>query len=380
MKFKYASLVAFAAVMMMAPSSHAIFGWLNDLTNAGCTWNFNDPMDLATAQYERLTTPLPEGLNRKVVPFRESDLRSKPWISAFEYVIVVNNSSPYKHYEELPAQIPYLTQTLSQLGIVENSSSPFQSSNMGLAAAPVTDGPTAAMAFLQTYGAEADKVRRFGEVIYTRNSKGQKVPMRSGAVEPQTVRIYHRGQLIRKALISTGRGSFQLRGRKSYCEQPVESYHTFTEPGYYTFQELLKEYKSKSYDADMPNAMFYNRGRGLALHEVNLDSKIAALGTRASGGCTRMDPNTAATLFEMINPTQGATIPMIDVYGNPVLDARRQVRYKNQETIVYGAGTSQEARRKVPAFNALLIIQPDPVVDASPANDEYATFKYHKGY
>lgn len=375
MKLKHLPFLLFALTTTVTTPSYAIFGWLNDITNSGCTWNEKDPADAAVLMYERLNTPLPKGLNRKIVPFKEADLTQKPWIKAFEYVIVVNNSSPYVHYQELPPVMPFLTEPLIRFGIEDvTKANPFYN-------APVSEAESRANAeiFLSRYSREADKVKNFGEVVYERNAQGQKVPKKSGLPQTQTVRIYQRGQLIRVAQISTGRGSFQKRGRKPHCEQPFESYHTYTEQGYYTFQDLKKEYKSKSYDADMPNAMFYHVGRGLALHEVSLDAKIATLGAPASGGCTRMDPSTAATLFEAVQSTENSTIPVIDIEGNPVLNAQGQMTYKDSEEVVYAEGTPKEKRFNThKAYNALLIIQKEPVVDANPQADQAAKFKFRR--
>ncbi|MFN8847178.1 MAG: L,D-transpeptidase [Bdellovibrionales bacterium] len=360
--------------LLYASPSYAIFGWLADITNSGCTWNEKDPNDAAVLMHERLSTPLPKGLNRKVIPFQEADFK-KPWIRSFEYVIVVNNSSPYVHHQELPQPMPFITEPLIRFGIEDVTRfNAFQNS-------PVSpeESQSNAEIFLSRYASEANKVKSFGELVYERNSRGERVPKKSGLKEAQTIRIYRNGQLIRMAQISTGRGSFQKRGRRPHCEQPFESYHTFTEPGYYTFQDLIKDYKSKSYDADMPNSLFYNVGRGLALHEVSLDAKIATLGAPASGGCTRMDPDTAESLYEAVLATENSTIPVIDIYGRPVLDANGQLTYKNSEEVVYAEGTSKEKRiRTGKAYNALLVIQPDPVADANPDQDRSARFRFRR--
>lgn len=375
MRLTQLPLVLLTATSLYSAPSHAIFGWLADMTNTGCTWNEKDPADAAVLMYERLSTPLPKGLNRPIIPFREADLIEKPWIRAFEYVIVVNNSSPYVHYQELPPRMPFFTEPLSTFGIEDVTKfNAFQNSPLA-----VDESRANAESFILRYQEEANKIKRFGEVVYERNARGERVPKRSGLQQTQTLRIYRYGQLIRLSQISTGRGSFQKRGRKPHCEQPFESYHTYTEPGYYTFQDLKKEYKSKSYDADMPNSLFYNVGRGLALHEVNLDAKIAQLGAPASGGCTRMDPDTAASLFESVRATENSTIPVIDVYGRPVLDAMGRMVYKSSEEVVYAEGTSREKRiRTGKAYNALLVIQHEPVVDANPARDQSVKFKYRR--
>ncbi len=364
-KIKNMPLIAFAALMMGSPAqSEAAPKFFRKLGNAflrDCTWDSANPVDSAAANYERLTTIPPEGLNRQVVPFQESDLQTKPWIRGYEYVVVVNNSNSYVQNEALPSNVPLMLPDLSSLGIIldnVNSVMPAQS-------------------FDYQYGSLAMQVRKFGAVKKENNKR-----VLSGIKGAQTVRVYHRGQLIRVAKVSTGRHEFELRDRIQACgNRPASSYYSVTESGYYNFQELVKDHKSVSFDeADMPNSMFYIRNRGLALHEVNLNEKIAALGSRASGGCTRMDPSTAGSLFEAIKATQGATIPVIDIQGNPVLDAQGQVVYKNQETITFYGGTSRERSNVVPSFNALLIIQPHTVESSNPGYEQQVQYKYRPGY
>lgn len=368
MKFNPLPILVFAVVTTLTVPSHALLGWLNDMTNAGCDWNFNDPVDLAVSQHERLFTPLPSGFKRQIVPFMESDLRQKPWLSAYEYVIVVNTDSPYVHHTELPPTLPFIQLPIkpANYGFRDITKEPANT-------LPSEDETAAAQAFLQFYGHEAEKVRHFGEVVKERNARGQLVPVRSGAQESQTIRIYQRGQLIRKTKVSTGRGSFQLRGRKHYCEKPYESYHTYTEPGYYNFEVLARDYKSKSYDANMPNAMFYNRQRGLALHAA-LPAKIPNLGTRDSGGCTRLDPNTAVDLFDRILATQGSSVPRLDVYGNPQYDANGQLKlFQRRPTISASAMAPEEVRA---SYSALLVVQEGPVTDSNPDYERAVTYKF----
>lgn len=373
-KLKFLPVAAFGLVTMLTTPSHAIFGFIADAFNSGCDWNVKNPVDAAIMMHERLSTPLPKGLNRKVVLFKESDFRTKPWIKAYEYVIVINNQSPYQHFTELPATMPLITNSLKEFGIIDvTKPTSYNSVNDTLTS---EQSASNAAYFVNQFSKEAKKVSQFGEIIREKNARGEMVPKKSGLPDVQTVRIYRNGQLIRKTKISTGRGSFQLRGRKAHCEQPVESYHTYTEPGYFNFQELIKDYKSKSYDADMPNAMFYNMGRGLALHAA-LAVKIPYLGTPHSGGCTRMDPDTAESLYEAILATENSTIPVIDILGNPVLDARGQLTYKRSETMIYAEGTSREKRIETNrSYNALLIIQTEPVKDANPDNDKSYTHVY----
>lgn len=368
MKLNPLPILAFSAITALAAPSHAFLGKLFDkITNPGCDWDFKNPVDLAVAQHERLTTPLPQGYKRQIHPFYETDLRRKPWLSAYEYVIVVNTDSPYVHNTELPSALPFIHLP------IRLDSYGFQDITKSYSVSSSENEVAAARAFLESYGPEADKVRKFGEVVRERNSRGEMVPVSSNLQESQTIRIYQRGQLIRKTKVSTGRGSFQLRGRKPHCEKPFESYHTYTEPGYYNFEVLARDYKSKSYDADMPHAMFYNRIRGLALHAA-LTSKIPNLGTRHSGGCTRLDPNTANDLFDRIMSTRGFPVPKLDVYGNPEYDADGQLKQIQRKPSISRTEMAPEEVRAT--FSALLIVQEGPVVDADPNYERVVTYKY----
>lgn len=361
MMLKYGPVVAFSALMAFHSPAHAIFRFLNNLAN--CEKWTDSPKDLALANYERLSTPLPAAANRRVVPFRETDFQTKPWMNQFEIVVVINNSSPFLHHTDFPRVHP-IPNTPADLGFTPD----------------MPDDAPQALHFMNTFGAEAQKVRRFGELVRERNSRGALQPVRSNIPGAQTIRVYYRGKLVRVAAISTGRGTFELRDKNVKCsKRPGKSYFSITEPGYYTFQELIKTgYESGEWDlADMPNAMFYKRGRGLALHEVNIPAKLADLGKRASGGCTRLDPDTANNLFDLVKATEGATIPVIDEMGNPVLDARGQLTYKNREVIIYGEGQRNERRMPpVRAYSALLIIQPDPVVALNPQFEQMVNFRF----
>lgn len=369
MKMKHLPLVAFASFMVIGTVSEAklferILGKAGrkiDNLARNCSWDYNDPVDVAISNYERLTTALPVGLNRQVTPFKESDFQTKPWMREFEYVIVVNNSNSFRQNEKLPQGLPVDLPSLSTLGIID---SPTNSENSVMPA----------QQFVSQYGSLAFQVRRFGALERDANKK----PIPSGIRGAQTIRIYQRGQLLRVARVSTGRHEFELRDRTVTCgNRPAESYYSVTESGYYTFQELMKDYKSKSFDdADMPNSMFYIRNRGIALHEVNLPEKLANLGKRASGGCTRLDPDTASSLFEAVYATQGARIPVIDLHGNPVRDAFGRQAYKEREEVVYNEGETRQRRVSMPTYSALLIVQPDSVEPLNPASESQAQFRY----
>jgi lipoprotein-anchoring transpeptidase ErfK/SrfK len=365
MKFKYLPILAFAAMTVAASSSPAdVWGGIGKFfrkLGRDCTWNNNDPFERAQTDYDRLTTTPPPNAHFPVVPFQESDFSTKPWLREFEYVIVVNNSNSIVQNEVLPPGLPINLPSPMELGIADKDT-----------ALP------GIQAFKAQFGYIADQVYRFGAVKY---GPDRKTPVPSNIIGAQTIRVYRRGQLIRVTKVSTGRNQFEIRGQDPVCRtRPAKSYYYITEPGYFTFQELVKSgYQSASYDdADMPNAMFYMRERGIALHEEPVDRLISILGRRASGGCTRLDPDTANNLFDSVYATRGAQIPIINRDGTPLLNASGQWLRKSQEIVTYYEGTKRERSTSGPAYSALLIVQPHSVLPTNPYAEQSVNFRFNR--
>lgn len=365
MKMKYLPLLAFSVFTVTASVSSAgifetIFGkagrkFENNFRD--CNWSYDNPVEKAMTDYERLTTDFPVNAKFQVEPFQESDFESKPWLGQFEYVIVVNNSNSIVQNEKMPPEVPMNLPSLRNLGLELPADSGSQ---------------MAAASFQSQYGSIAKQVYDFGRILY---GPDKKTPIPSNIPGAQTIRVYRRGQLIRIAKVSTGRNQFEIRAQNPACKtRPAESYYSITEPGYFTFEELIKSgFKSTSYDdAAMPNAMFYMRNRGIALHEEPLDSLIPLLGRRASGGCTRLDPDTADNLFDAVYSTRGAQIPVINRNGTPVIDANGQLTYKTREVVTYRDGKKSSG----PTYSALLIVQPDTVQGSD--YDARVSFKFNR--
>lgn len=334
-KFLTAFIISFA-LLNNTYAGNPISGFFKKFRNAvsDCQWDEKDEKDLLLIRKEMLNTKYPEMV--ALSPFTEDDFRTKPYLNEFKFVVVVNNSSPYQHNETLLAK-----EVVNSLNDFEMTLDAFD--------------------FFK-------KIRQFG---FAKKENGKyllsKIP---GA---QTIRIYENGRLLRLAAVSTGRGTFELRAKSSACSfRPAKSYYSYTENGYFTFQELIKDYESNDYDADMPNAMFYDRSRGLALHEVFLKEKINALGARASGGCTRLDPDTAETLFGLISATQGAAIPVLKRDGTLELNEDGSIKRKNKEVILLSNGKKMIR----PTYSALLIIQPHTVTSTYSSDEQFARFRY----
>lgn len=326
------------AIFLSAPSyaANPFSTFFKKIKNSvsDCNWDYKKEEDLVRIRQEMLNTPQPEIVD--MIHFQESDFETKPFLKEFKYVIVVNNESPYLHSHEMLSK-----------DVVNSVSTEMMT-------------PEAHEFF--------NKVKIFGVPIY-RDGKY----LLSRAPGAQTMRIYENGKLIRVAPVSTGRGIFELKAKTPQCSfRPAQSYYSYTEPGYFTFQELVKNYESSDYDADMPNAMFYIRNRGIALHEVFKKEKIAALGVRASGGCTRLDPNTAETLFESVKATAGAAIPVIDRSGNPTFDGNGDLVRKTKEEIIFKDGKKMIR----PTYSALLIVQPVEVKGQDRELERSVNYRY----
>jgi L,D-transpeptidase catalytic domain len=110
--------------------------------------------------------------------------------------------------------------------------------------------------------------------------------------------------------VSTGReqDEINIRGRRVI---------TATPKGYYQLdpRRMYRDYRSASWDQDMPNAMFFNWERaglqtGLAIHAAAGDD-IAKLGQRASAGCVHLAPENAAMLYDLIRADYRGQVPRL---------------------------------------------------------------------
>jgi lipoprotein-anchoring transpeptidase ErfK/SrfK len=109
--------------------------------------------------------------------------------------------------------------------------------------------------------------------------------------------------------ISTGREQMEIDNRGSRTS-------TATPTGYYQLdpKRFYRRYTSSQWGKPMPNSMFFDwmvggYRTGLAIHGVSDADEVAALGTRASGGCVHLSPDAARSLFEMIQTNYRGMIP-----------------------------------------------------------------------
>lgn len=170
----------------------------------------------------------------------------------------------------------------------------------------------------------------------------------------QSMRVYENGYLIHQTKVSTGRENLELRRKNKVCTgAPLKSYWSQTPTGFYTPKYLSKDHKSSSWDSDMPYAIFFDIENGLALHEV-YPKYSEYLGNRASGGCIRQDKTTAESLFNRVAATEGATVPLVNVDGTPVLDEQGQIVYANKQ---FWTNPRTGETVKFNTFSTLIIVE-----------------------
>ncbi|RYZ70477.1 MAG: L,D-transpeptidase, partial [Proteobacteria bacterium] len=106
----------------------------------------------------------------------------------------------------------------------------------------------------------------------------------------QTMRVYLDGALIYNFLVSTGRETPEIAksGRQYFSATPT---------GKFRIDGRYKDYVSKTWQAPMPYAQFFNGG--IAIH-ATVRSHYAALGSRDSGGCVRLHNDNARIMWDLV--------------------------------------------------------------------------------
>ncbi|WP_408098123.1 L,D-transpeptidase [Peredibacter sp. HCB2-198] len=109
----------------------------------------------------------------------------------------------------------------------------------------------------------------------------------------QTLTMYENGVEILKEKISTGR-------EKEEKAKSGRTYFSTTPKGFFRPTKIYRDYLSYTWNAPMPNAVFFIGG--IALHATT-KSHYKELGTRASGGCVRMIHESSLLLREKVMDT-----------------------------------------------------------------------------
>lgn len=124
----------------------------------------------------------------------------------------------------------------------------------------------------------------------------------------QTMRLYVDGALQHTWKVSTGR-------EKKETAKSGRVYFTVTPQGYFRPTWITPLHKSKTWQADMPFSVFFIGG--IATHGTTITDK---LGTRASGGCVRLEMANAKRFFQLVKGTGKTSVNKISRWGENVQD------------------------------------------------------------
>jgi hypothetical protein len=130
--------------------------------------------------------------------------------------------------------------------------------------------------------------------------------------------------LVHQWLVSTGREKRETakNGRRTFTDTPEGVYKL--DPN-----RMYVNYKSKTWLANMPWAMFLDAksgsAAGIAIHAAGR-SKVSQLGRRASGGCIRLSPANARTLFNLVRNNYAGVVPVFAESGGVISTVGRPAR------------------------------------------------------
>lgn len=162
--------------------------------------------------------------------------------------------------------------------------------------------------------------------------------------DAQTLRFYTNRQLVLTTKVSTGRENVEIVNPVSgffrslfNTKGATQSHWRHTLRGFYGVTRVYDEnYRSGESNFQMPYAMFFNDSHGLALHQVPPDlgggeaAGIAALGSRASSGCVRVNKDQIIQVHDAVLAADKGQVPAIDSKtGQQILDQRGEPVFKN---------------------------------------------------
>ncbi|WP_413559032.1 L,D-transpeptidase [Bdellovibrio sp. HCB209] len=140
----------------------------------------------------------------------------------------------------------------------------------------------------------------------------------------QKLRLYTNRQLVMTTNVSTGTEELEYIGKfkgviNGIFKGSRASHWRHTTRGFYSIKRVYDyNYRSGESKFMMPYAMFFNDARGLAIHQVPPDisggeaNGIAALGSRASGGCVRVKSGAINTIHDAVVRADKGHMPVID--------------------------------------------------------------------
>ncbi|WP_413288538.1 L,D-transpeptidase [Bdellovibrio sp. HCB337] len=147
----------------------------------------------------------------------------------------------------------------------------------------------------------------------------------------QTMKVYHRGELVYQFLVSTGREKDELAksGRRYFSTTPV---------GWFAPTKTYEKYFSNTWQAWMNYSVFFIGG--IATHATTPDH-YKELGTRASGGCVRLTEKNAKIVYDLILSEDKGEVPVFTRDGSI-------------KTGLFGKIKTQES------WNTLIIVEDNP--------------------
>lgn len=135
--------------------------------------------------------------------------------------------------------------------------------------------------------------------------------------DKQTLRLYVNGKLQLLTKISSGRETYE-KGcapgqdpKKDHCS--IRAYWSTTPIGYFDVDTTVANHYSNLWKTWMPYAVFFEGG--IATHQAPAGTE-GKLGSRASGGCVRMHPNSAPIVFKAVNDAGKGLVPKVDRNGD----------------------------------------------------------------
>ncbi|MFP5490980.1 MAG: L,D-transpeptidase [Bacteriovoracia bacterium] len=115
----------------------------------------------------------------------------------------------------------------------------------------------------------------------------------------QTMTIYENGEQVMKTKVSTGK-------EERVTAASGRTYVSTTPNGFFRPTKMYTDYLSYTWNAPMPNAVFFVGG--IAIHATGA-SNYSKLGTRASGGCVRTTLEDSKKVREFVMDTGRGSAP-----------------------------------------------------------------------
>lgn len=149
----------------------------------------------------------------------------------------------------------------------------------------------------------------------------------------QTMKLYHRGVLMNTFKVSTGREKDEIAksGRKYFSVTPV---------GWYAPTQTFEKYWSNTWQAWMEYSVFFVGG--IATHATTPDH-YKELGSRASGGCVRLEKKNAKIVYDLVLGEGQGEVPVFTRDGKISKDLWGNVKTKKSwNTIIIVEDNSAE--------------------------------------